>query len=254
LLTRVIERDPEHVDARVQLADMALSNRDWKTASQQLEALTKLDPKNASVWNNLGLGYKGFGRFDEARAAFQKAIALDAAFAEPALNLGILELRHLANPEAARVALESYLGKATSPAREADNLLEEARTLIASQAEEKRMLAEAAKAEEEARRKAAEEAKAAAQQQPTPPSPPAGQEPAATNDNAAVGAPAAASGDPGASAGTAVAEGAVEGPPPPTAPAGPAKAAKKPPKKPTKEKEQEKKPDAPAKEDNFYDD
>ena len=38
LLSRVIDKDAEHVDARVQLADMALSNRDWKTASQQLEA------------------------------------------------------------------------------------------------------------------------------------------------------------------------------------------------------------------------
>ncbi len=239
LLSKVIEKDQNHVDARVALANMALSNRDWKTASLQLEALSKLDPKNPSVWNNLGLAYKGHGRFEEAKGAYQKALEVAPSFAEASLNLGLLQLRHLQDPDAALVTLTAYMDKASSPVSAADDLLTEAKTLIESRAEEKRMLAEQARMEEEMRKQAAEAEKAAAEaEKAAAAAGPA--DSAAPADGAAVSEAA-----PDAEA---AAEPEAE-PEPEPEPKDEPKAKKKTKKK----KKPTKKPDGPARDDNFYD-
>lgn len=160
LLNTVILADPDHIEARVALAQMALDVRDWKTAEPQLQALITKAPENGVLYTNLGLALKGQGRFDEAGQAYVKAVELN--YGPAALNLGILELRNQNKPEDAEKHLEKYLsmggdGSAARP------LLEEARMMIEAKREEERMLEQMKQQEEEAQRKAEAEAKAAAE-------------------------------------------------------------------------------------------
>jgi Tfp pilus assembly protein PilF len=158
LLNKVIELNPEHIDARMRLATMALAVRDWKTAEPQLVELLKHDPNNLGLMTNLGLAYKGQGRFDEAQKSYEAALAKNDPSA--AINLAILELRNLDKPEDAEQHLEQYLSYGGDGSR-ARPLIEEARTLIEAKREEARMMEEMKRQEEEAAAQAAEEAKRA---------------------------------------------------------------------------------------------
>ncbi|MFZ9886080.1 MAG: tetratricopeptide repeat protein [Myxococcota bacterium] len=151
LLNRVIQADPDHLEARAALAEMALAVRDWKTAEPQLVALLQRDPKNGALHTNLGLSLKGQGRFDEAAKAYQGAVALQ--YAPAALNLGILLLRNQNAPEQAEKTLEQFV--ALGGGRDiAQPLLDEAKVLIEAKREEQRMLELMEQQEAEAARQA----------------------------------------------------------------------------------------------------
>ena len=49
----------------------------WKEATYRWEKAVKLDPTYAEAWNNLAVGYEHDGRFEDADAAYQKAMKLD---------------------------------------------------------------------------------------------------------------------------------------------------------------------------------
>ena len=53
-------------------------DRDLKRAVKELETSVKLDDKNASAWNQLGLCHTGLGDIEQGCAAYRRAIALDA--------------------------------------------------------------------------------------------------------------------------------------------------------------------------------
>src|SRR5204863_14962 len=58
---------------------------------KRLGQLRRLDlMKDAAGWNNLGLLLHRMGRYDEARAAYDTAVARDPSCAEAAYNLGSL--------------------------------------------------------------------------------------------------------------------------------------------------------------------
>jgi Tfp pilus assembly protein PilF len=164
LLRKVIKTDAQHVEARVMLADLALRNRDWKTASGELQALAKIAPSNPTVHNSLGLALKGQGKFADAKAAYEAAINADSSFSAAVLNLGILQLRHLDDPEAAKASFNRYLDISSTGTKKANQLLEEAVVLIDAKEEEARAMEMAKQAEEEARRQAEEDAKRAAEE------------------------------------------------------------------------------------------
>ena len=164
LLGKVLEKDPGHKDARLSLIEMAFQNRDWKTASRELEVLLKKEPDNPSLLLQYGLTMKGQGRFDDAKAAYEKAIASDSEMAEASFNLGVLYLRHLYDPISAEKMFEEYLDKEDSPDKASKKLLKEAKLMIQAKEEEKRMMEEMRRMEEEAARLAEEEAKRQAEE------------------------------------------------------------------------------------------
>ena len=49
----------------------------WKEAAFRWQKATEIDPTYGEAWNNLGIGYEQLGRFNEARAAYEKALALE---------------------------------------------------------------------------------------------------------------------------------------------------------------------------------
>jgi tetratricopeptide (TPR) repeat protein len=67
-----------------------------------------VDPLGAVLNNQLGIAYRKAGRFADARAAYQRAIAADPALADAECNLGILLDLYLDDPAAALPHYERY--------------------------------------------------------------------------------------------------------------------------------------------------
>jgi Tfp pilus assembly protein PilF len=49
----------------------------WPEATLQWEKAVKIDETYGAAWNNLAIGYEQLGRFDEAREAYERAMALE---------------------------------------------------------------------------------------------------------------------------------------------------------------------------------
>jgi Tfp pilus assembly protein PilF len=49
----------------------------WRDATLQWEEATVIDPTYASAWNNLAIGYEQLGKFDDAKKAYERAMALE---------------------------------------------------------------------------------------------------------------------------------------------------------------------------------
>ncbi len=74
-----------------------------------LEKAVQASPKQPVFHNQLGITYRQKGEFVKAREAYEKAITLDAAYASPVLNLGILNDLYLQDRQRALVLYDQYL-------------------------------------------------------------------------------------------------------------------------------------------------
>ena len=63
--------------AQVEFGIKAAQSELWKEATYRWEKATELDPTYAEAWNNLAIGYEYQGRFEDADAAYQRALKLD---------------------------------------------------------------------------------------------------------------------------------------------------------------------------------
>ncbi len=69
------------------------SEADWQSAQEGFELATRIQPELGRAWNNLGIVYRHFGRIEDARDAYHRALALDAGFGSAARNLSLMETR-----------------------------------------------------------------------------------------------------------------------------------------------------------------
>ena len=63
----------EQVEFGVQVAQRGL----WREAIYRWERAAQLDPTYAAAFNNLAVAYEQEGQLDKARAAYEKAVALE---------------------------------------------------------------------------------------------------------------------------------------------------------------------------------
>jgi cellulose synthase operon protein C len=94
----------EHIDLAALPAAGKLAES--AAALEQAAGQGKAQP---DVLNQLGVTYRQMGQFDKARAAYEQAIALDAAYAPAVLNLGILSDLYMGNAARALQQYERYL-------------------------------------------------------------------------------------------------------------------------------------------------
>lgn len=78
-------------------------------AVAELEQAVRASPQQPVYFNQLGITYRQQGQFIKAREAYEKAIALDASYASPQLNLGILHDLYLGDGKRALELYDRYL-------------------------------------------------------------------------------------------------------------------------------------------------
>ncbi len=74
----------------------ALEAGDTERAIHDLEAAAARIPQAGDVYNNLGVAYLAAGRDDDARLAFERAVALDCS--DPTAKQNLERLRAAATP------------------------------------------------------------------------------------------------------------------------------------------------------------
>jgi Tfp pilus assembly protein PilF len=62
---------------QVEFGIKVAQNNLWNEALYRWEKATELDPSYAAAWNNLAIAYEHEGRFEEAKKAYEQALALD---------------------------------------------------------------------------------------------------------------------------------------------------------------------------------
>jgi tetratricopeptide (TPR) repeat protein len=75
----------------------------------ELEQAAQQTPQQSGVLNRLALAYRRNGQFPQARAAYQRAIALAPLDAATWLNLGVLNDLYLGEPKRAQQLFEQFL-------------------------------------------------------------------------------------------------------------------------------------------------
>ncbi len=89
---------------------------DHEQAEQALTTADLLSPNNPIVKNELGILYRKTGRFDEARASYESALAVYQGFHFAQRNLGVLCDLYLADLECALQNYRAYLTSVGSDA------------------------------------------------------------------------------------------------------------------------------------------
>lgn len=82
---------------------------DLSRALTEFRTAVKLDPSDVRALNNLGTVLERFGDAAGAEAAYGKALLVDPSYPVTHRNIGILQLRRLGDPDAARRAWQRYL-------------------------------------------------------------------------------------------------------------------------------------------------
>lgn len=157
---RALEIDPLQVTALQFLASYHLDNRAYADAAPLWERVCGLLPAEAGPRINLGIAYRGLGRYEEAKRAYEEAMRLDPKNPEPLRNLGVLYGDYMKAYDAAVQAVEDYRRAGGGPAAELDAWV----ASIRKEQDKARRMEERRRKEEE--RKRAEEA--AAQPAPAP--------------------------------------------------------------------------------------
>lgn len=71
------DNERDEAKAQVEFGIKVAQNGLWKEATYRWEKATQIDPTYAQAWNNLAIGYEYAGRFEDAEAAYQRALKLE---------------------------------------------------------------------------------------------------------------------------------------------------------------------------------
>ncbi len=170
-----LESNPAFRPARIELAEVALTYRDFGNAKMHYTELLKENPNDIAVLIGIGVTSKGLGLADDAKAAYEKVLKLQPKHPAATLNLAMLYHRTL-NDFAA--ALKIYKEYQQSPAPDGPKPEE-----IAANVNELEQTIEALKQAEQMEKQMQEQAATMQAQQPEqqpeqPPAQPQGAPPA----------------------------------------------------------------------------
>jgi Flp pilus assembly protein TadD len=102
---KALELAPGNFEARFSLANVYLRMNRYPEAVVMLQDLAREQPGNAGVWNDLGVGLVNTGEFDDAVAAYQKALQLEPDYRLAWANLATC-YAHFGYPDRAKAAAE----------------------------------------------------------------------------------------------------------------------------------------------------
>ncbi len=166
-LKKAVELDERLVPALVYLSRVYLEDRNYEDMVPLLETAKEVAPSNPDVQLNLGVAYRGVGRLDDARKAYEQALVLNPEGAKAHFNLGILFGDYEKDYDASISAFERYVAAGGTEAERASEYIEDVQK--EKERAERRARAEAARRareEERARQQALLEEQAAAAEEP----------------------------------------------------------------------------------------
>ena len=108
LLLKVSERAPELTTAHVDLGIAYAVTGDLDRAEASLRKALELNPRHPAAYNELGLVLRRKGKFADARASYEVALAQFADFHFAHRNLAILCDLYLGDPACALAHYEAY--------------------------------------------------------------------------------------------------------------------------------------------------
>lgn len=150
-LKQATQADPTYVPGLVQLARLYLDDHNYADTVPLLETARSRAPDNADVLLNLGVAYRGVGRTEEARQAFERAAQLEPANLAPVFDLGILLADDVKDYDGAIQRFQTYVDKGGARA-------DDARTYIDEVDKERKRIERQRKKEEQRKARAAEQA------------------------------------------------------------------------------------------------
>jgi tetratricopeptide (TPR) repeat protein len=145
-----LELDAFQLPALLYLANYHLDNRSFTDAIALLERAAGVAPKDAGVQLNLGIAYRGAGRFEDARKAYIHALELAPSDPEPHRNLAVLYGDYMKAYDAALQSIEDYRHAGGGPPEELD-------AWITSLKKEQKKIEDKRKREDERRKRDEEE-------------------------------------------------------------------------------------------------
>ncbi len=77
IFTEAINLDPQQPAAHLSLAVAASLQQDWKTAIAEFQTVLSTHPRDALVWNGLGIAHLQQGQSADAMACFEKALDIE---------------------------------------------------------------------------------------------------------------------------------------------------------------------------------
>lgn len=135
-LKRDLEQDPQDLAAAAELADIYQRAGMWEPAAGYYERALEIAPQHPELLVNLGLCYRGMGKFEEAIEAFQRAHGLDNSNWQSLFNTVIVAAVDLRQFDVAFGALEAMEAIRPLPeGLEADHLKQLRDWLVSSQQE-----------------------------------------------------------------------------------------------------------------------
>ncbi len=117
---KALSLDPFQISAMLYLAGYYLDNRAWADATPLLERAAGIAPKDPGIQLNLGISYRGEGRFEDSRRVYLDALRLAPANPEPYRNLAVLYGDYMKAYDAALQAIEDYRRAGGGPPAELD--------------------------------------------------------------------------------------------------------------------------------------
>lgn len=76
-----------HAQNAAETADQFFQMQDWQNAAAAYKAITEKEPANLRAWNRLGSALHSLGKYEQAAAALEKAVALNSNAPVPQYNL-----------------------------------------------------------------------------------------------------------------------------------------------------------------------
>jgi peptidoglycan/xylan/chitin deacetylase (PgdA/CDA1 family)/Flp pilus assembly protein TadD len=87
IFTEAINLDPQHPAAHLSLAVAASLQQDWKTAITEFQIVLSAHPRDAVVWNGLGVAHLQQGQSADAMSCFEKALEIEPNYAAARVHL-----------------------------------------------------------------------------------------------------------------------------------------------------------------------
>ena len=103
-----LKKDPQQLDAKLNLAALELSYGDFATALKRFDQALKLRPNDPELHDSRAVALRGLERYDEAQKGYEAALALDPERREPYYNLCVLHHQYTNNYEAAQTYCSQY--------------------------------------------------------------------------------------------------------------------------------------------------